>query len=458
MSGPAEKADRPLLAVAHGNRSIPLFQLAEAARPHCDLLFLVDGRDPEVVSSRPLLGRLGRVVDVGALGADAMAEVVAPFGPDGIVAFRDQDLVPLSQLAQHLGLEFHTPTVAHRLVDKVEQRVALACGGLAMPSLSVLPALPGTRSVWADIADTTFPAVLKPRQGSGSWHTFYVRDRDHLFSILEYLQGLDGGPEELILEEYLDGSPDLHDDDFADYVSVETLFAGGRPHHLAITGRFNPAQPFRETGFFIPSHLSQERSDAVVQLAGEALDALGVRWGCTHTEIKFTPDGPRVIEINGRLGGGISDILKLSSGADLLQLCLLAAVHGEVEALEAPTHTRIGYRFFYQPPAWATRVRQVDGIDRIGKIKGVDHVAFHHLPGDQVDASQGSRSLLFSVLGTAEDHDGVRRSFDLMHSAVKVSYDDEPGGAGVLAAPPMDPAACAPRQSMQPETDASAPA
>jgi biotin carboxylase len=464
VSGPTATAaadpteDRPLLAVAHGYRSVPLFQLAEAARPHCDLLFLVDGGDPEVISSRPLLDRLGRVIDVGSLGPDAMAEVVAPWHPDGIIAFRDLDLVPLSELALRLNLDFHTPVVALRLVDKVEQRLALAAGGLAMPAVTVLGALggsdSGSGSGETDLGDVTFPAVLKPRQGSGSWHTYYVRDRDHLESVLGSLRALDGGSEELILEEYLDGSLELHDDGFADYVSVETLFAGGQPHHLAITGRFHPAPPFRETGFFIPSHLSQDRSDAVVQLAGDALDALGVRWGCTHTEIKFTPDGPRVIEINGRMGGGISDILKLSSGADLLQWCLLAAVNGDLGTLDPPTHTRIGYRFFYQPPAWAERVRHVDGVDQVSKIKGVDDVTFHHHPGDPINASEGSRSLLFSVVGTAEDHGGVRRSFEQMHAAVNVSYEgDTARRADAMAPPPLEPALSVPT-----ETDAPAPA
>jgi len=60
------------------------------------------------------------------------------------VAYRDDDIVLLSLIAAELGLDYHTPEVARRLVDKLAQREALRNGGLPSPlcweiQLTVVP-------------------------------------------------------------------------------------------------------------------------------------------------------------------------------------------------------------------------------------------------------------------------------------------------------------------------------
>ncbi len=84
--------------------------------------------------------------------------------------------------------------------------------------------------------------------------------------------------------------------------------------HLAITGRFPLAPPFRETGFFIPASIAPGQQAELLDLAGETLRALGLEVGAAHTEIKLTSEGPRVIEVNGRIGGGVPDMLRLADG------------------------------------------------------------------------------------------------------------------------------------------------
>jgi len=123
----------------------------------------------------------------------------------------------------------------------------------------------------------------------------------------------------MFIEQYLPAR-DRAERAFADYVSVESLVAYGEISHLAVTGRFPLARPFRETGMFIPADLPQAQQAVVLEVATAALRALGVQTGCFHTEIKLTPSGPRVIEVNGRLGGGVPDMLFQASGVSLLPL------------------------------------------------------------------------------------------------------------------------------------------
>ena len=43
---------------------------------------------------------------------------------------------------------------------------------------------------------------------------------------------------------------------------------------------------------------------SLIDYTWQVLDALGIRWGATHTEIMLTPQGPRLIETGVRMCGG----------------------------------------------------------------------------------------------------------------------------------------------------------
>ena len=88
--------------------------------------------------------------------------------------------------------------------------------------------------------------------------------------------------------------------------------------------------PAEKTGQFVPATLSPALAAEVTALTGSALDALGVRDGVTHTEVKLTRAGPRIIEVNGRLGGYVGDIVRRASGYDLLRAAIQVAVRRPV--------------------------------------------------------------------------------------------------------------------------------
>ncbi len=59
-----------------------------------------------------------------------------------------------------------------------------------------------------------------------------------------------------------------------------------------------------------PSSLGHGDEAAVVELASRALEALGVRHGNSHVEVKLSARGPRVIEVNGRIAGGLLELMR----------------------------------------------------------------------------------------------------------------------------------------------------
>jgi len=412
----------PLVAVGYGPRCVPVMQLTEAAAGLCELLWMIDGSLPEMREMTELLNRFGPVVNIAGLGVEQLLrELSSPYRPDAIVTYLDANMTLFARVAETLELPFHTPSTAVALTDKAEQRRSLKQAGLGVPACTVIPSGLSDPDVVELDREVGWPAVLKPRSAQCSRYTFYVPNQ---LRLSELLDDLGSQRPDMVLESYLADDPARVDGPYADYVSVESVVAVGNISHLALTGRFPMAENFRETGFFIPAVLDDRDEAAVLNLATQAIEALGVTTGCLHTEIKFTPDGPRVIEVNGRVGGGVPEMLRRASGLSLVEMTLRLAL-GELLRFKGPVATdRIGFRFFLQPPSVSGTVATIDGIDAVSQHPAVDAITVHQGPGAVLDWKDGSRNHIMAVVGSAGDYDELLDVNRLLHDEVTVTYAD----------------------------------
>jgi biotin carboxylase len=410
-AGEIQSNPLPRLAFAFDPGSFAPLALLEASRGICELLWVVDATRPDVVAVERLLRRLGTVVDVAGLSPDEIAATVASHQPVGVLGLADDTLTFTATLAERLGLPFHTPACAARLTDKSLQRAALRDFGLVTPRSWLVHE--GVAVGSTDLArELTFPAVLKPRHGEASRDTYRVETLEDLDRLL-----LAGGARavrrELVLEGYIaDAAPGAAGDGFAGYVSVESFVEDGVVTHLAVTGRTPPAPPFRETGFFIPSALPDAVRDEVLVIAASAAHALGVTVGCLHTEIKLTPDGPVVIEVNGRIGGGVPEMLIASTDVAFLEIAMRLALRQPV-VVDGPLSTAcVAFLFYVHAPDDIHIVESIDGIDEVKSMSGVQEVILRRGPGSAVDWHEGNHGHVLSVFGTVADHDELRRMID----------------------------------------------
>ena len=402
----------------------------QAAAGLCSILWLVDGEDPSVRADRRALERFGQVVDLAGRPPSRWVDAVAPFRPDGIVTFSDQRMVDLARLAEDLGLRFHRPEVARRLTDKAAQRDALGQSGLPMPGSAVVPS-PLADDAVAELARRLrFPAVLKPRCGTDSRTTVRVRDADELLCALRSL--FDGDRPDMVLEEYMADTAPCLGEGFANYLSVESVVSDGVIEHFALTGRFPLAPPFRETGFFIPADLTPPRKAAALDVASAAVRAVGVETGCLHTEIKFTPDGPRVIEVNGRLGGGVPLILEMATGASAPRLAMEVALGRPADCAPLVPHHGIGFRLLFHAPLEARRVLAVEGLERVNRLPGARSATLHRPPGTAIDWRTGTDDYVYSVLGVADDYDQLRAVARVAEATVRLRFELASSALGAL--------------------------
>ena len=414
-------SDRPLLAVVHGEGSVSPMKLKEAAAAVCDLLWVVDSSelgDPLLVR---LLRKLGTTVDIAVLSEADAAEALRPLHPDGIVAYADAHMPTASALAERLELDYPGRVVTERLTDKVAQRQALREAGLPVPRSAVVPPSPTPAQIEGLAAGITFPVVLKPRHGAASRDTVLVPDAISLAQRLAAAPS--AGSDTMVIEEYMVGATPPPSSNFADYVSVESVVVAGTISHMAVTGRTPPDQPFRETGLVIPSDFDASTVKAILEVATAAIAAVGIRIGFLHTEIKVTTDGPRVIEVNGRLGGFVPQVFALATaGVNLFEMSQQVALGAPMDFAELVPTPKVGYVICEQPLQSASRVVGVEGLDRLAEYPGVDAVTLSRQPGDEVDWRKGSHEYVYSVLGAVDDYDGVLAVQHFIDEEVTVPY------------------------------------
>lgn len=162
-------------------------QLVEAASDLCGIIWLIDESGPDSAFTSRLLKKVGTVVNMAGLSMQETVSLLRTHSPDGLVAYRDEDVLLLASLAEELGLRYRTPEVARRLLDKLRQREALRDAGLPTPSYWELPADRDPTTIEAFAAVVEYPAVLKPRIGSGGQFTMPVADASDLVRAVSLL-------------------------------------------------------------------------------------------------------------------------------------------------------------------------------------------------------------------------------------------------------------------------------
>lgn len=409
-----EPSKLPRVAVFWDPAGFSAFELADAAVGVADLVFVSGLVDPR--GTERLLRRKGAVVDAVGLDTARLAAELVRLEVVGVAGYTDSVLLDAAHVADRIGCRFHSVPTAEQLVDKYRQRVALAAGGVPTPRFREVPADRHPEQIARAAAEVGFPLVIKPVRGAGSRLVSLVHSPGELHRELQ-----EYGEEPAVLEAYLE-SVSGADDPFSDVVSVETIVQDGKCLHLTTTGRFAFDPPFREAGMFMPGALDPATNAAVQAAAGEALHAVGIEHGICHTEVKVTPEGPRIIEVNGRIGGEVPSMLTVCGGPPLLRLSLRLALGERIEArpLEA---TRVGYYLRCFPPVEAMTLLRLEGIDRLHEIPGVAEVRQSLAVGAAIDFRLGSGSQLFDLSGAVDSHEELLRVRQRIAEAVDIGFE-----------------------------------
>ena len=215
-----------------------------------------------------------------------------------------------------------------------------------------------------------FPCVVKPPDRQGQRGLSFVRDEGELPHAFELALAASRSGDVLV-EELVRG-PEL---------TVNAFSVDGRFHALTITDRVVAEPPAFGVAL---AHVwpSEHATDAVARAAHAAADAVGVRNGPTYTQVLAGPDGPRVVELAARLGGGHdAELCEAALGIDLNRLALAAALGDSVdgEALRRQRGPGGACIRFLVPPVGT--LEAVEGLEEAAGTEGVRWTRIYRAPG-----------------------------------------------------------------------------
>ncbi|MGN9909259.1 ATP-grasp domain-containing protein [Phytohabitans sp. LJ34] len=364
------------------------------------------GLEPVFLTGDP--GRYRGLDDTGAevVGCDTndAGELLraAARVPDvaGVTTTSEFYLQAVAEVAQAFGLPGNPPDVVRVCRDKAAVRRAMAARGVHQPRFAEVRS-PG--EVPAAVAHTGSPYVLKPVDDSGSVNvricTEVAEGIVHAATILAVRTNVRGQPAAgaALVEQYVNGAE----------FSVEMFSAGGRAHCVGVTRKAVSPSPYCvETGHVYPADVDAATGEALVGAARAVLDATGVHFGPTHTELRLGPDGPVVIELNCRLAGGmIPELVRLSTGVDLIEQQLRCATGEPLRLPEMRTGRWAGIRFVTAPRRGV--FAGVTGIEQARRHPGVVRAAVTMRPGTAVDRPRNAYDRIGYVIVAGDSPAGV---------------------------------------------------
>ena len=437
MATPTPEAGAlPNLVYVYDPLSFAPLSITQEAEGVCRFVWVVDLSDPDAASMARLLRKFGPVIDssdgdVGRVAAEAREHDAA-----GVLSMHDADLCWTAELAEALGLPFHSPETALKLTDKHAQRAALAAAGLAVPMVRILPADADAATV-ADLGATfTYPAVLKPRFGQQSRNTIPVASSAELSATLRELRGQpEWLAEDYVLEGFVpDATTELGGPGFAAFVSVESVVENGRIEHAGISSRTPFRWPFLETGYCTPTALSPEHAGR-----GPPRGRGGRTRPGRDAWVASTPKSSSPTTVPSSLrstAGPVGACPKCSSAPRASASCAprSALRWGIRSGCPGPVPcSRIGYLLYVFPQSDVEWIDSVEGLPELREIDGVDEIVLVRGPGQRIDWREGSEAHVFHLTGTVKDFDELQRLIDATVSLVRIEGHNE--GASLAAHP-----------------------
>jgi biotin carboxylase len=316
--------------------------LLEAARARGLWIAVVD-RDP----SAPGFHFADRRCILSTEDEPAIERLVGALEIDGIISpGTDWPVGVAARLAERAGLPHPiSPQTAVLATNKLRQRERLAEAGVPQPRSWVVgsddepPAVDG-------------PVVVKAPDRQGQKGLTLVVEPEALVPAIETARSAARSGVALV-EELVDGPE----------VTVVGFSIDGAFTALTVTDRITAELPAFGVALahVWPSHVGGQSPE----VAEAAVAALGIENGPSYTQLRIGPEGPQVIEVAARLGGGHdAELVQAVLGIDLNGLALDVALgHELVLTHHEPRVGAAVTRFLVAPPGQLQRVEVPAGTE-----------------------------------------------------------------------------------------------
>lgn len=259
--------------------------------------------------------------------------------------------------------------------------------------------------------------IVKPADNAGSRGVVLLdrsrtKTEEEMRRIYEYSRG-NSRNGTVMVEEYMTGPE----------VSVEAMTVDGQTTILAVTDKYiTPPPYFVELAHCEPSCLDSGVQERIRQTALQAAAAIRLQNGPSHTEIKVTKDGPKIVELAARLGGDFitARLVPLSTGIDMVGASVLLAT-GEKPDLLRRWQKGAAIHFIQGEEGV---IRSIETDEALSNLPGVEEIVIYKKPGDVLCGTKSSNDRLGHIITVGETAKEAMEAGERAVRMVKVRMED----------------------------------
>ncbi len=336
-----------------------------------------------------------------------------------IISVDDGASAVAARAAGQLGLKHNPPDAVEIARNKYRFRQALHNSGLPTPAFRLLPTAQNAAAIAQEM---TYPCVLKPLTLTMSRGVIRVDNPQEFVvafqrvkNIIEQNDAATPGEaaDHIMVEDYIPGTE----------VAIEGLLDKGRLTVLAVFDKPDPLEGpfFEETIYVTPSRLPKRRQRDIADAVQRAVEAVGLREGPLHADIRINDDAEWVIEADARsIGGQCGRSLRFGAGMRLEELLLRHALALPIADLERERDS--GGVLMIPIPSGGI-LSEVRGIEQARAVTGVEEVNVT-IPVSQkvVPLPEGGRYLGFIIArgdSPARTERALRKAHARLEFAIK---------------------------------------
>jgi biotin carboxylase len=326
----------------------------------------------------------------------------------------DEAVLPFyAAIVDFLGLPGLSAATAAKCRDKKTSRRLLTEAGVPQPGFTTVYS---AEEAYSAAKELGCPVVVKPRTLGSSYGVVGVHrleDMAEAFTV-STKAGYPGVhvPDDYIVEKFLTGEE----------VSIDGVVYEGRYLPKFVAHKKVEDEPyFVEVGHTVTGDDPLLRDRSLIDMLQKAHQVLGITHGTTHTEVKLTPQGPVIVEINGRPGGDLIPRLgEMATGIDT-GAASVAVVTGREPSISRTRSKTVSIRFLR--PERDMVYRSVDLSETVTS-PGVVEAGSAAYPGDVLRCPPGDYVARYAyIIVEGSDEKECAELLDRAERTVKLDFE-----------------------------------
>lgn len=315
---------------------------------------------------------------------------------DGIVTFTDSGVVTTAYVQHHLGLPQIGPLESVEILqNKARFRQFLTENGFNVPKAKGYESYEQAKQ---DVNWYRWPIIVKPVDSAASKGVTRVDDANKLKEAIDYALEYSSS-KHFIIEEFIEKEGCSSDSDcFSVNGKLEVVTYSAQ--------RFdeNAENPYAPAGFSWPSTFTKEQELYLTSELQRLLMLLKMNTTIYNVETRVGIDGkPYIMEVSPRGGGNrLAEMVRFSTGADLITAAVRAAVSDEVKVSQKPLRGH-----------WAEVIIHCGKTGKFREVvfdkdfysKYIHHTDLWVKRGDKVEAFTGGNKAIGTIVLSFEDGD-----------------------------------------------------